>query len=185
VGLGFVANAAALVLLFSSIRIPGKMAVASWAAMVIWLAMIGRYEVWRSHAIYRPYFKDFRHQTLEQEQRVGTFMRTGEASVIERAPFPQIPEQAEKILPLLRDPLLQPLLPGPLRRELVRDRNPAELPSIKDGPLSFAAIRALRNGWCFILIGWALLGVAFIWARRTVASAEGLARKSDKIDAVG
>jgi hypothetical protein len=139
--------------------------------MAIWLAMIGRYEVWRSHAIYRPYFKDFRHQTLEQEQRVGTFVRTGDASVIERAQFPQIPDQAEIILPLLRDPLLQPLLPAPLRRELVRDRNPAELPLIKNGPLSCIAIRALRNGLGFILIGLALLGVAFIWTRRTVVPA--------------
>jgi hypothetical protein len=169
-GLGFVANTAALVLLLSSIRISRKMAVVAWAAMVIWLAMIGRYEVWRSHAIYRPYFKDFRHQTLEQERRVGTFARTGDASVIERAQFPQIPDQAEKILPLLRDPLLQPLLPAPLRREFVRDRNPAELPSIRDGPLSFVAIRAMRNGLGFILIGLALLGVAFILARRTVAA---------------
>ena len=171
VSLGFVANAAALVFLLSSVRISGKTAIASWTAMAIWLAMIGRYEVWRSHAIYRPYFKDFRHQTLEQEQRVGTFVRTGDASVIERAQFPQIPDQAEIILPLLRDPLLQPLLPAPLRREFVRDRNPAELLLIKNGPLSFIAIRALRNGLGFILIGLALLGVAFIWTRRTVVPA--------------
>jgi len=166
-GWGFVANAAAIALVFKCPGTNGSGRLVSWAVMAVWLAGIGGCEIWRSHAIYRPYYESFSLQKTEQEQRLGTFMRTGDASVIESVSFPHIPHySAELIVSLLRDPEVQGLLPGPLRRDLVRDRQPALLPSVRDGPLSFAAVRALRNGPWFAAAGAAALFAAFWCARR-------------------
>jgi len=166
-GWGFVANAAAIALVLTG---PGRARsgrLASWAVTAVWLAGIAGCEIWRSHAVYRPYYETFRVERIEQEQRLGTFMRTGDASVIESVGFPHIPHYSPQlIVSLLRDPEVQRLLPGPLRRDLVRDREPALLPSVRDGPLSVAAVRALRNGPWFAAAGLAALFAAFCCARR-------------------
>lgn len=164
---GFVANSGALVLLFSSMKVARPLRMALGAGMAIWVGVIGSCEVGRSQAVYRPYFRNFRLQTLEQERRVGTFMRTDDARVIESVSFPHIPYTAAQIIPLLRDPRVRPLLPGPLRRDFARDRTPLQVPAIHDGPLSFAATHALRNGRWFITLGLAALGAAFFLARGT------------------
>jgi len=164
--LGFVANTAAFAVLSAPAAATGKARAALWAGFAVWLAAIASCEVRRSQTVYRPYFDAFRQHALEHEQRVGAFMRTGDASVIEGVEFPHIPYLANQILPLLRDPVVQPLLPGPLRRDLVRDRDSALLPSVRDGPLSFVAIRLLRSGRLFILLGLATLGAGWIAAHR-------------------
>jgi hypothetical protein len=167
-GWGFVANAAALVLLLAGPGPKGGRRMAAWTAVAVWLAGVGGFEVWRSQADYRPYLDAFRDQTLEHEQRLGEFMRTGEAGVIEGVGFPRIPYiYPGVILSLLGDPQVQPFLPGPLRRDLVRDREPSLLPSVHDGPLCFVAVRVLRSGRWFAAAGIAMLFAAFLLARRT------------------
>jgi hypothetical protein len=169
-GWALVANAAALVVVFGSRNAAGTRRLVPWAVMAIWMAGVGGSEIWRSQAVYRPYYQSYRTQTLEQEQRLGTFMRTGDAGVIEGTSFPHIPHYSpELIVSLLGDPKVQPLLPGPLRRDLVRDRDPSLLPSIQDGPLSYAAVRALRNGPWFAGAGIVLLLTAFYLERRRAA----------------
>ncbi len=170
-GWGLVANAAALVLLLGG-RGAGRGRLVPMAVMAAWLVGVGGTEVWRSQAIYRPYFTGFRVQTLEHEQRLGTFMRTGDATVINGTSFPHIPHYSpDLIVMLLGDPKVQPLLPGPLRRDLVRDRDPSLLPSIHDGPLSYAAVCLLRNGPWFAGAGIAGLLAALCLARRPVPGA--------------
>jgi hypothetical protein len=164
-GWGLVANAAANVLVFGRSSRAGTPRVASWAFMGIWLACVSGCEIWRSQAIYRPYLDAFRIQTLEHEQRLGTFMKTGDLGVIKSVGFPHIPYiDADAMLSVLRDPEVQPMLPGPLRRDLVRDRQPSLLPSIQDGPLALAAICVLRNGRWFAAGGVAVLLIACCWA---------------------
>jgi len=164
---GFVANSAAIVIAFNGRARAGGGRLTRLAVTAVWLAGVGGFEVWRSHAIYRPYFEASRSQTLEHEQRLGTFMRTGDAGVIESVSFPHIPHySAELIVSLLGDPGVRALLPGPLRRDYSRDRDPSLLPSIQDGPLNLAAVRALRNGAWFAGAGAALLLAALYCARR-------------------
>jgi hypothetical protein len=166
-GWGLVANAVAIVLVFRGFRPARAARFVPWAAMAAWLACVGGCEIWRSQAIYRPYLESFRGQTLEHERRLGTFMRTGDPGVIEGVGFPQIPYiSAEPILSLLRDPGVQPMLPGPLRRDLVRDHQAALLPLIQDGPLALVAVRVLRGGRWFSAAGIAMLLTAGICARR-------------------
>jgi len=172
-GWGFVANAAAIVLVLGGSRSAGRPRLARVALMAVWLAGVGGCEAWRSQAVYRPYLDAFRVQTLEHEQRLGTFMRTGDAGVIEGVSFPRIPYiYPDLMISLLRDPDVQPLLPGPLRRDLVRDREPSLLPSIKDGPLSLIAVLALRNGPWFAAAGAAMLLAAFYGARKQDPAAQ-------------
>ena len=166
-GWGLVANAASLVLVLGGRGAAGASRLVPRAVMAVWLAGVGGSEIWRSQVVYRPYFQSYRSQTLEQEQRLGTFLRTGDTSFIEGASFPHIPHYSPGlIVSLLGDPKVQPLLPGPLRRDLVRDRDPALLPAIQDGPLSFAAVRALHDGPWFAGAGIALLLAALYFARQ-------------------
>jgi hypothetical protein len=167
-GWGVVANAAALAAVCAGAG-PAKGAwrAAPWAAMALWLALVGGREVWLSGAVYRPFFETFRGYTLEHERRLGGFMRTGDAGLILGQQFPQIPlYDPQKILSALGDPALQPLLPGPLRRDLVRDRRPDLLPTVRDGPLSLLSVRALENGRWFTAAGLAALAAAALLARR-------------------
>jgi hypothetical protein len=170
-GWGFVANAASIAVLA---RGPGATRVGRvvpWAVIAIWMSAVGGSEIWRSRVIYDPYLETFRDQTREHERRLGTFMRTGDASVIESVAFPRIPYMAAQIIPVLRDTLVQPLLPAPLRRDLVRDRQPELLPGVRDGPLSFLAIHVLGCGPPVAGAGVALLVGAFMLSRRAAAKA--------------
>jgi hypothetical protein len=169
-GWGFVANAASLVGLLGGV---GKTRVAravTWSIIAAWMAAVGGSDVWRSHSVYEPYLDDFRNHTREHEQRLGTFMRTDDARVIEGVTFPHIPYVADQIIPVLRDAAVQPLLPAPLRRDLVRDREPGLLPNVEDGPLNFLAIHVLGYGPGIVGTGIALLAGAFLLARRPVAA---------------
>lgn len=165
-GLGFVANAAAVVLLEARRGASGAGRGAYWVLALGWFAGVGGSEVWRSQAVYRPYFLQFRQQTLEHEERLGTFMRTGDARVITDVGFPRIPGSAAEILSLLGDGRVQRLLPAPLRRELVRERDPARLGQMQSGPVSFAAIRLLNRGAWLVAAGAALLAGALVTALR-------------------
>lgn len=164
-GWGLTANATALALVFSSPKPILRGPLVSWTILLIWLAGVGGCEIWRSHTVYRPYLETFRNQTLEHEQRLGTFMRTGDPSVIESVSFPHIPYEADQIISALRDPRVQPFLPAPLRRDLVRDREPSLLPSVQDGPLSFVAIQTFRYGPWLAAAGAAMLLAVFLDAR--------------------
>jgi hypothetical protein len=171
-GWGFAANAAAMALVFKGSGAVGLGRLVPRAVMAVWLAGVGSCEIWQSHAIYRPYYDSFSSQALEHEQRLGTFMRTGDAGIIEGATFPHIPHYSpELIVSLLGDPQVQALLPGPLRRDLVRDHAPSLLPSIRDGPLSLAAVHALRSGPWLAAAGIAMLLAAFHLARKPAAAA--------------
>ncbi len=166
-GWSFVANAAAIVLVCRGPRLAGTTRFVPWAVMAIWLAGIGGCEIWRSQVVYRPYLETFRSQTREHERRLGTFLRTGDPGAIESVGFPHIPYiSAEVILSLLRDPGVQPLLPGPLRRDLVRDRQPSLLPSIQDGPLALVAVRMLQSGRWIAAAGIAMLVTTCCCVRR-------------------
>ncbi len=173
-GWGFVANAASIVTLFSGVGKTRAARAVTWATIAAWMAAVGGSEVWRSHVIYNPHLEDFRDQTREHEQRLGTFMRTGDARVIESVSFPHIPYVANQIIPVLRDAAVQPLLPAPLRRDLVRERQSSLLPLVKDGPLNFLAIHVLGYGPRFVGTGIALLVGACLLARRPVDGALGL-----------
>jgi hypothetical protein len=156
-GWGFVANAACLAVALGRTGAWRASRIVPWAAVALWMIGVGGTEVWRSQATYRPYLEVFRGQTREHEQRLGTFMRTMDPSVIESVDFPRIPYGAGEMLPILRDPLVRPLLPAPLRRDLVRDSDPGLLSSVHDGALTFVAIRLLGSGpWC-VAAGVALL----------------------------
>jgi hypothetical protein len=159
-----VANAAAAALLATGPRLQGRARPAAWAAMLLWLSCAGGFEIWRSGAVYRPYLEEFHAQTLEHEQRLGTFMRKGDPTVISGVEFPHIPFAAKDILPTLGDPLVQPLLPAPLRRDLVRDRQPSLLNGVEDGPLSYVALRVFAFGPWIAAAGAALLASALVGA---------------------
>jgi hypothetical protein len=160
--LAFVANAAAGVLLLPSAKSTIRSRVIAYGCLSIWIAGIGFAECWRSHELYRPYLEVFRNQTIEHEQRLGSFMRTGNQGIITSVQFPRIPGGASEIIGSLSDPNVQPLLPGPLRRDLIRDHNPELLPTVKDGPLASAALFLARNGLWIALAGAALL-LSAIW----------------------
>ncbi len=162
-GWGVVANAASLAVLAAA----GTRArrACAWAAIAAWVAWVGAAEVRRS-AEFRPQLVSFREQTREHEQRLGTFMRTGDARVIESVGFPRIPYEAAYILPVVRDTSVQPLLPAPMRRELVRDEGPALLDCAQDGPLCFLSIRVLACGRLLVAAGTLLLLAALALARR-------------------
>jgi hypothetical protein len=163
---GTVANAAALVLCLRFQGSAGRR-VASWAIVAVWLGCVGGSEIWRSNAIYRPYMDGFREQTREHEQRLGTYMRTGDPAVLESVSFPHIPYySAEQIISALRDPQVVSMLPAPLRRDQVRDRQPEALASIRDGPLSHFAISAFGWGPECAVLGAGLLLAAFVGAYR-------------------
>jgi hypothetical protein len=166
-GWGFVANAASLAVLFRAGGATRMRRVLPWAVIAVWMTAVGGSEIWRSIVIYDPSLVEFRGQTREHEQRLGTFMRTDDARVIESASFPRIPYVSELMIPVLRDPLVQPLLPAPLRRDLVRDRKADLLPNVEDGPLNFVAIHILSYGPGFVGIGLGLLVGAFMLARRS------------------
>ncbi len=169
-GWGFVANAASIAVLFSVAGATRARRAVSWAILAVWMGAVGGSEVWRSRTLYAPSLEEFRVQTREQEQRLGTFMRTDDARVIEGVGFPHIPYTAAEILPVLRDPLVRPLLPAPLRRDLVRDRDPSLLSGVEDGPLNFLAIHVLGYGPRFAGAGLALLVGALMLARRPSAA---------------
>jgi hypothetical protein len=167
---GTVANAVAMVIVFSGRGRQGGRRAASLAAMAAWLALVGGSEVWRSSRVYQPYFDSFRAQTLGHEQILGAFARTGDASEIEGAAFPRIPMfSGDGIIATLRDPQVLALFPAPLRRDFVRDRQPSLLDSERDGPLSFAALRAEECGPAIALAGAAMVAGALLLARRAAA----------------
>jgi hypothetical protein len=98
-------------------------------------------------------------------------MRTGDPGGIRGETFPRIPHyNPELILSTLADPTVQPLLPGPLRRDLVRDRQPSLLPFVHDGPLSLIAVRAMRSGPWFCAAGVLMLAAGALRARRRTAA---------------
>jgi hypothetical protein len=165
-GWGFVANAASIAVLFRGVGATRMGRVVPWAVIATWMAAVGGSEIWRSQVIYDPFLVDFRSQTREHEERLGTFMRTDDARVIESVNFPRIPYVSELMIPVLRDPLVQPLLPAPLRRDLVRDRQPDFLSHVEDGPLNFVAIHMLTYGPGLVGVGLALLVGAFMLAHR-------------------
>ena len=163
---GTVANAAALVLVLRCQGAGGRR-IASWALVAVWLGCVGGTEIWRSDAIYRPYMDGFREQTREHEQRLGTFMRTGDPEVIEGVGFPHIPYfSPDQIIATLRDAQVVAMLPAPLRRDGVRDRQPDAAATVHDGPLSFVAIRAFVWGPGIAVLGGAMILAAFLGARR-------------------
>ena len=161
---GFVANASAVALLIPGSSTAGWIRTALCLVAAAWFGAVGGSEVWRSRTIYRPYFESFRRQTLEHEQRLLAFTRTGEAGVIKGVEFPHIPGTADEIIALLRDAKVRALLPGPLRR------GPADGPDVPDsagdGPLGNAAAAAMRNGPWFASAGLALLLAALLSSRR-------------------
>ncbi len=164
---GTVANAAALVLVLRCQGPTGARRVASWALIAVWLGCVGGTEIWRSNTIYRPYMEGFREQTREHEQRLGTFVRTGDPEVIEGVSFPHIPYfSAGEIVSTLGDPKVVAMLPTPLRRDQVRDRQPDAVSTIHDGPLTYIAVRALGWGPECAVLGAALVAAAFLGARR-------------------
>jgi hypothetical protein len=167
-GWGVVANAAALAVIFAGLAPVGRAwRAASLAVMALWLGGVGSFELWRSANDYRPFFETYRAHTLEHERRLGSFMRTGDAGSIRGQEIPHIPYyDPEKIIATLGDKDLQPLLPGPMRRDLVRERDPSLLASVQDGPLSLLALRALENGRWFSAAGLAALAAAAWLARR-------------------
>jgi hypothetical protein len=173
-GWDIVANAAALAILAGS-GTRGRRA-AAWAAILAWAAWVAAAEVRRSEA-FRPDLVTFREQTREHEQRLGTFMRTGDARVIESVGFPRIPYNAVDILPVLRDRSVLSLLPAPLRRDVVRDSYPALLASAEDGPFCFLAIRVLASGRLFLGAGALLLLAAAALSR--FPAAEGRRRSPE------
>lgn len=167
---GTVANAVAVVLIFGGPGHRRSRRAASLAAMAAWLALVGGSEAFRSITLYRPYFDSFRAQTLGHERLLGTFARTGDASEIEGAAFPRIPMfSGAGIMATLRDPQVVALLPAPLRRDFVRDRQPSLLDSERDGPLSFAVLRAQEWGPAIALAGAAMVAGALLLARRAPA----------------
>jgi hypothetical protein len=164
---GFVANTVALLLLWQAPISVGRVRLAAWVILPIWLAGVGGGELWRSHKIYQPYFTNFRLQTLEHEVRLGAFMRTGDARVITDVKFPHIPGSAAGILRSLRDPDVRTLLPAAMRS----DQPPSGLSSMQGGPLSLSAIQALRCGPWFVAGGVAMLFVAALLALRSSRAA--------------
>jgi hypothetical protein len=163
---GTVANAGALVLVTGARGSAGRRLL-SWSLIAVWLGCVGGSEIRQSYAVYRPYLDGFRGQTREHEERLGTFMRTGDASAIRSVSFPHIPYfSADQIISTLRDPQVVAMLPAPLRRDQVRDSQPAALATIRDGPLSHVAVRAFGWGPECAVLGVAVLVGAFLGARR-------------------
>jgi hypothetical protein len=142
-GWGLVANAAALVLVLGG-RGAGRGRLVAMAVMAAWLAGIGGAEAWRSRAIYQPYFTSFRVQTLEHEQRLGTFMRTGDATVINGTSFPHIPHYSpDLIVMLLGDPKVAASLHPRRATQLRRRPGASQRPVVRRGRRSLALGRPL------------------------------------------
>jgi hypothetical protein len=146
----FVANAASIAVLVPASKAGGRLRTATYVGAAIWLASVGAMQVWRSRVVYRPYFENFRAQTVEHERRLAGFAATGDAGLIRGTEFPHIPGSADEIVALVGDAKVRALLPGPIRRPAF------------GGPLAKAAARALQSGGWFVSAGLALLAAAFL-----------------------
>lgn len=151
VGLGVLANAAALAVVFQPRHAGTRPHRAGWVVMGVWLAVIGGAEAWESVRTYQPYLDDFHGHALGQERRLAEFVRTGNAGPIEAARFPDIPYWAPDILGVLRDPGTDALLPVALRP------SPGA-----EGPLTRLAVGALKAGPGLAAAGAFLVVGAFL-----------------------
>ncbi len=151
VGLGVLANAAALAVLFQPRHAGTRPHRAGWGIMLLWLAVIGGAEARESARTYRPYLDAFHAHALGHERRLAEFVRTGDAGPIEAARFPDIPYGAPDILAALRDPGTAALLPAALR----------PLPG-PEGPLTRLAVGALKAGPGLAAAGAVLVVGAFL-----------------------
>lgn len=123
--------------------------------------------VWRSEKFYRPYLVEFVTQTQEREARVRTFARDNDPRVFTEVEFPHKPYVIdERMVSMLRDPVMAPFWPAPVRRDKVRLTDPAAFAQIESGPLTLAARGALRSGSLFIVGGLALIGGVVYTCRR-------------------
>ena len=173
---GLVANTAAAVLAVSALANPGKLRVPLYVGLAAWVVAACASEAWRSRTLYRPYLEGFRQQTLEHEQRIVAFVRTGDERAIAGVGFPHVPGTAAEIISRLSDAKVRALLSGPMRRGLVDERAGSVASSPDDGPLSSAAIHALRNGPWIASAGIALLAGAGLLPRRRPSADAPLAR---------
>ena len=169
---GFVANVGALLVLVSEGGAPAWKKRLLYAGIVPWSVWIGASEAWRSEHVYRPYLEVFRQQTIEHERRLGSFMRSNDPHIIDSVTFPHIPGTASELIALLRDKELQERLPGPLRRDGVRDRDPSRLAGIRDGPLS-QLVKGLFRCRFWVLGAAAAAALASVIAARRSAGMDG------------
>jgi len=165
---GTVANAGALMLLVSAPGSDARGRGAAIAAVALWLAGVGGFELWRSQAVYLPFYRSFAAQTIRQERRVETFLRTDDARVFTEVNFPEIPYLSGRLIPLLRDPATVALLPAPLRRAAAQ-RNPTAPGRvetvIREGPLTRVSAWLMAHGALFVGLGaTALFAVAAMGA---------------------
>ena len=150
VGLGVLANAAALAVLFQPRHAGTRPRRSGWGVMALWLAVLGGAEARESARTYQPYLEAFHAHALGHERRLAEFVRTGDAAPIEAARFPDIPYWAPDILAALRDPGTDALLPAALR--------PGPGP---EGPLTRLAVGALKVGPGLAAAGAVLMAGAF------------------------
>jgi hypothetical protein len=151
VGLGVLANAAALAVIFQPRHAGSRPHAGGWGVMLLWLAVVGGAQARESVHTYQPYLDAFHAHALGQERRLAEFVRTGDAGPIEAARFPDIPYWAPDILAVLRDPRTDALLPVALR--------PWPAPV---GPLTRLAIGAFRLGPGLAAAGALLMVGAFL-----------------------
>jgi hypothetical protein len=167
---GTVANAACLMVILPSTGLNRRVRWAQVALIAVWFGAVGGFEVWRSEAIYRPFFTAFRGQTLGQERRLEAFMRTDDARGLEAAQIPDIPYFAPRIIPLMRDRGISALLPTPLRRahaeriRVISRSNAGNVVPVHEGPLTRAASWLLAHGSLLVVLGAAELVALIIIA---------------------
>lgn len=133
----------------------------AWSNILVGAVLLG-FLASCSFGFFGPQLKGFRVETREQEQRLGTFMHDDNPRVFTEVDFPHKPYPIDdRLVFLMRDPIIREALPAPLRREAYRSRDTAALLNVRTGPLTWLARVALQSGPVLLIaaalcLAWAL-----------------------------
>lgn len=168
-----VANAAALALILPTRKIAYGPGLVSIVLTLLWGAALATGLTVRSQTTYRPALAAFRQQTIRHEVVLGDFMRTNDASLLERASFPEIPYPVPAdLVSWLREPGVRAVMPAPLRRDAIRTQGPAAVSLVAAGPLTHFVRWLLRNSPWVIGVGVGLLvyAIRYRWPTASTKS---------------
>jgi hypothetical protein len=145
------ANAAAAVCLFDRAAPTGRLRAVLIGAVVVWCGALANQWIARSRADDFA-FRQFRTQTVAQENRIVEFLLTEKTPLILNASFPDIPYPvAQDLLQWFRDPDIRAVLPASLRRAAFRHDHPGDPTHITAGPLTAVSKALLQFGFWLAL----------------------------------
>src|SRR5205823_87057 len=125
-----IANAGALACLIDSTKIRRPVALGLTAGLVVGSGLLARQWLVLSHAADAA-FRDFRSDTVTQENRVVEYLRAEDPRVLTTVEFPAIPYPVSAdLMQWLHDPGIRATLPASARRAIFRHDHPGTTESI-------------------------------------------------------